>query len=127
MKSLLIILLSGVALFSLMACKPSMSTTESASMNQPEQTITIYDHITKVERGTILESVKVEAIKTLIDQRKKVLLKRLPIFKYEVKMVSKGKNVVWLFSKEGIIQRKGGKESELYQVNDPNMIAKHIK
>ena len=96
-------------------------------MNQAEQAIIIYDHKTKVERGTIRESAKVNAIKSLIEQRERVLLKRLPIFKYEIEIGGKGKNVVWLFSKEGIIQNKADKGSELFQVKQPDLISKHIQ
>ena len=116
-----------MALFHLIACKPSVTASESDSSRQATKKIVIYDMHKKQQRAVITDEKDVEDVLKQIEQRKKVLLKRLPVFKYEVQINQKGKDVIWLFSKEGIIQKKGIKGTDLQQIKNPEMIAKHIK
>ncbi|PWK46372.1 hypothetical protein [Pleionea mediterranea] len=127
MKYLMKLCVIVCSVFCLMACKPSISNIESGAMTQPTPKIVIYDKKKKVKRGVVSDPEDAEKIVKMIEQREKVLLKRLPIFKYEIEIANKGKNIIWLFSKDGIIQRKGAKGSELHQIKKPELIAKYIK
>ncbi|WP_144394953.1 hypothetical protein [Pleionea sediminis] len=63
----------------------------------------------------------------MIEQREKVLLKRLPIFTHTLEVFDGKTTATWEFVGEGIIQPTNIKGTDLQRISSPELITKHLK